>query len=95
MTVTTIELAQRSGITVRQADYWTGQGLLVTTEEVVPGRARHYDEDEVRVARALGRIRRAFGEIDLYKLAEAVHAGGRWWTPIEGIELRLDVLAKE
>lgn len=55
-----MELVERSGITYRQANYWTGLGLLcVDCDNPGAGHRRDYPEHEVEVATLVGRLAKA------------------------------------
>lgn len=56
--VTSIELITESGISYRQADYWTRTGLLVPLTDALPGSGsyRVFADTQVRRARVLHQL---------------------------------------
>lgn len=73
---TTAELCERSGISYRQADYWTTEGVLKATGGGGPGIPREYTDEEVGVARGLCVVMNVLlaGGRKLPKLAEIAEA---------------------
>lgn len=81
--VSTTDLMALTGITYRQADYWTRLGWLRPPEPTPgSGAQRYYPPAEQRVAAIMAALVAAGLEPGAAALAARTSWGGRWWRVV-------------
>lgn len=81
MGVTGDELRKQAGISYRQLDYWTRQGVFAPLERARygPGYHRPFPESEVPVARAVAQLRVMGAPLDvLREVADQLRVMSEW-----------------